>query len=154
MCFMRGCHRTAWGSYRASDSDRLDNIITPRLFDEHIRPQVGTDLTLRKKKIHMMTGLHAGPTRSFRSSVPASGFGLWMFFSISYLYIRLHCSLARVWLQRVLGWLYLTRFVLRLDLALPCPCLDLCCPGLAPVLTCPKPNCYDTPDSILVLTMH
>ena len=29
------------------------------------------------------------------------------------------------------------------------PCLDLCCPGLAP-----KPNCYDMPDSILILTMH
>ena len=93
-------------------------------------------------------------TRSFPSAVLASGPGFWMFFFIFYLYIRLHCILARILLQRVPGRLYLTCFALLLALGLACPCLDLCYPGLAPALTCPKPNCCDMPDSILVLTMH
>ena len=75
-------------------------------------------------------------------------------FFISYLHISLHCALAQVWLQPVPGRLYLTCFVLRWALALPCHCLALCYRGLAPVLTCPKPNCYDMSDSTLVLTMH
>ena len=53
----------------------------------------------------------------YRPRVSASG----CFFCISYLCIILHRALARVWLQRVPGQLYLTSFVLRLALALPWP---------------------------------